>query len=196
MIVGHITDPTDILGNARFIDGNGDSTAAWDIGAYEFNSFKPPRFAVQPQRTAGGWTLNINGALNRWARLQRSADLKKWEEIGSPVYLGEAGAGQSSTPIPGRPGCSTGWSFSSDLSSVPSWKYDGWMGPLYIAERIPSLQVVRLRDLRLHPFPASNRALPRQTSGGAHPRPTPAPASWASPTSVRLRLTGRGPPGV
>ena len=24
MVVGHITDPTDILGNTRFIDGNGD----------------------------------------------------------------------------------------------------------------------------------------------------------------------------
>jgi hypothetical protein len=30
-------DPTDILGNSRFIDGNGDGKVAWDIGAYEFN---------------------------------------------------------------------------------------------------------------------------------------------------------------
>jgi len=37
VMVGHITDPTDILGNTRFIDGNGDGIVAWDIGAYEFN---------------------------------------------------------------------------------------------------------------------------------------------------------------
>ena len=30
-------EATDILGNSRFIDGNGDGTAAWDIGAYEFD---------------------------------------------------------------------------------------------------------------------------------------------------------------
>ena len=28
-------EPTDILGNTRFIDGNGDGIVAWDIGAYE-----------------------------------------------------------------------------------------------------------------------------------------------------------------
>jgi hypothetical protein len=37
VLVGRITDPTDILGTSRFIDGNGDGTVAWDIGAYEFN---------------------------------------------------------------------------------------------------------------------------------------------------------------
>ena len=82
-IVDHITDPTDILGNTRFIDGNGDRVVAWDIGAYEFNSFKPPRFAVSPQRTSEGWTLNITGPVNKWVRLQRSGNLKDWEEIWS-----------------------------------------------------------------------------------------------------------------
>jgi hypothetical protein len=83
VVVGHITDPTDILGNTRFIDGNGDGKVAWDIGAYEFNSFKPPRFAVQPQLTADGWKLNISGAPSKWVRLQRSGNLKDWEEIWS-----------------------------------------------------------------------------------------------------------------
>ena len=80
---GHITDPTDILGNSRFIDGNGDGTVAWDIGAYEFNSFKPPRFAVAPQRTSEGWTLNITGPLHKWVSLERSGDLRNWEPIWS-----------------------------------------------------------------------------------------------------------------
>jgi len=79
--VGHITDPTDMLGNTRFIDGNFDGKVAWDIGAYEFNSFKPPRFTVQPQPTPDGWRLNIAGAPNKWARLQRSSDLKTWEDL-------------------------------------------------------------------------------------------------------------------
>ena len=67
---------------------------AWDIGAYEFNSFRPPRFTVSPQRTADGWKLNIRGAANKWARLQRSGDLKNWEDVGSAVYIGDAGVGQ------------------------------------------------------------------------------------------------------
>jgi len=80
-IVGHITDPADILGNTRFIDGNFDGTVAWDIGAYEFNSFRPPRFTCGPQLTANGWQLNITGAANQWVRLQRSSDLRNWENI-------------------------------------------------------------------------------------------------------------------
>lgn len=40
VVVGQIIDATDILGNTRFIDGNSDGKVAWDIGAYEFNSFK------------------------------------------------------------------------------------------------------------------------------------------------------------
>jgi hypothetical protein len=92
-VVGHITDPTDILGNTRFIDGNGDGTVAWDIGAYEFNSFKPPRFAVQPQLTADGWKLNITGAVNQWVHLQRSSDLKDWEDIWSG-FMGAEGTHQ------------------------------------------------------------------------------------------------------
>ena len=83
MPIAHLTDPTDILGNTRFIDGNGDGKVAWDIGAYEFNSFKPPRFTVQPQLTADGWKLNITGPVNKWVHLQRSGNLQDWEEIWS-----------------------------------------------------------------------------------------------------------------
>jgi hypothetical protein len=56
---------------------------AWDIGAYEFNSFRAPRFAVHPQRTPEGWTLNITGAPNKWVHLQRSDNLKDWWDIWS-----------------------------------------------------------------------------------------------------------------
>ena len=94
MIVGHITDPTDMLGNTRFIDGNGDGKVAWDIGAYEFSSFKPPRFTVHPQLTADGWKLNITGAANQWVYLQRSTNLKDWQDMWAQVFMGEAGAGQ------------------------------------------------------------------------------------------------------
>jgi hypothetical protein len=92
-LVAYAHDATDILGNTRFIDGNGDGTVAWDIGAYEFNSFKPPRFAVHPQRTAEGWTLNITGPQNKWVHLQRSGNLMDWEEVWSG-WMGTEGAHQ------------------------------------------------------------------------------------------------------
>jgi len=44
---------------------------------------RPPRFAVHPQRTSEGWTLNITGPVNKWVHLQRSGNLKDWEEIWS-----------------------------------------------------------------------------------------------------------------
>jgi len=87
--VGYTYEPTDILGNSRFIDGNGDGKVAWDIGAYEFNSFKPPRFSVQPQRTPDGWKLNITGEPKKWMRLQRSGDFKNWEDIWSGLMPAE-----------------------------------------------------------------------------------------------------------
>jgi len=89
----YITDPTDMLGNTRFIDGNFDGKVAWDIGAYEFNSFRPPRFTIAPQRTPEGWTLNITGAPNKWVHLQRSGNLKDWEDIWSG-WMGAEGAHQ------------------------------------------------------------------------------------------------------
>jgi hypothetical protein len=91
--VAYASDPTDILGNTRFIDGNGDNNVAWDIGAYEFNSFRPPRFNVEPQLTPDGWRLNITGAPNKWVHLQRSSDLKNWEDIWSG-WMGAEGACQ------------------------------------------------------------------------------------------------------
>ena len=81
--LGNISDPTDMLGNTRFIDGNGDGKVTWDIGAYEFNSFRPPRFNIAPQLIPEGWRLNITGAANQWVCLQRSGDLRNW----NPVYV-------------------------------------------------------------------------------------------------------------
>ena len=89
VVVGQITDPTDMLGNTRFIDGNGDGVAAWDIGAYEFNSFKPPRFSLAPQRTTEGWTLNVTGPQSKWLHLERSGNLRDWEEVWSGFMLEE-----------------------------------------------------------------------------------------------------------
>jgi hypothetical protein len=88
--VGAVTGSTDILGNTRFIDGNGDGIVAWDIGVYEFNSFEPPRFRLQPQLTAEGWRLTVTGASNRWVRLEWSGDLKDWQELG---FVSMDGAG-------------------------------------------------------------------------------------------------------
>jgi len=99
-VLAYAYDPTDVLGNTRFIDGNFDGTVAWDIGAYEFNSFKPPRFAVHPQRTADRrWTLHIIGEPNQMVLLQRSDNLRDWSDVwggwpGPRVFLGEAGVGQ------------------------------------------------------------------------------------------------------
>ena len=91
MGVGCITAPTDILGNTRFIDGNFDGKVAWDIGAYEFNSFKPPRFTGAPMLTSDGWKLNISGAANKWVQVQRSNNLRDWEDIWPPVFMGAGG---------------------------------------------------------------------------------------------------------
>lgn len=98
-------EPTDILGNTRFIDGNADGTVAWDIGAYEFNSFKPPKFTGAPKLTVDegghlGWSLNIAGAPNKWVRVQRSSNLKDWEDVdlgwpdGYTVFMGSDGVQQ------------------------------------------------------------------------------------------------------
>ena len=86
-------DATDILGNTRFIDGNGDGIVAWDIGAHEFNSFKPPRFAVPPRLSVDGWKLNVTGAPDKWIHVQRSSSLKDWEEIWSG-FIGSEGVQQ------------------------------------------------------------------------------------------------------
>ncbi|MHC1765878.1 MAG: hypothetical protein AB9869_16530 [Verrucomicrobiia bacterium] len=89
LVIAYDYDATDILGNGRFIDGNGDGKVAWDIGAYEFNSFKPPRFSVHPQLTPDGWRLSVVGAPHKRARLQRSENLKDWEEIWSGIIGAE-----------------------------------------------------------------------------------------------------------
>jgi hypothetical protein len=74
-------EPTDILGNTRFIDGNGDGVVAWDIGAYEFNSFKPPRFAPQLKPTPNGFEFTVMGEPGQSVRIERSRNLMNWEEV-------------------------------------------------------------------------------------------------------------------
>ncbi len=86
-------EPIDILGNTRFIDGNGDGTVAWDIGAYEFNSFKPPRFSSPPQMTEAGWRLTVTGATNKWVQVERSSNLVDWESIPPLIFMGDLGMG-------------------------------------------------------------------------------------------------------
>jgi len=97
VIVGHISEPTDMLGYTRFIDGNFDGRVAWDIGAYEFNSFRPPRFTSASQLTPDGWKMNVTGAANQWVRLQRSSDLRNWEDFwnhgNSVFFMGSEGNG-------------------------------------------------------------------------------------------------------
>jgi hypothetical protein len=83
VVASHAHDPTDMLDNTRFIDGNGDGRVAWDIGAYEFNSFKAPRFVSAPQLTLDGWRLNITGAPNKWVHVQRTSDFTNWENVWS-----------------------------------------------------------------------------------------------------------------
>jgi hypothetical protein len=91
--VGYAFEPTDILGNTRFIGGNFDGTVAWDMGAYEFNSFKPPRFTCAPQRMPNCWRLNVTGAANQWIHVQRSSDLRNWEDCWSG-WMGAQGVKQ------------------------------------------------------------------------------------------------------
>jgi hypothetical protein len=38
--------------------------------------------------------LNIVGAANQWARLQRSSDLKNWENVWPDVFMGAEGVTQ------------------------------------------------------------------------------------------------------
>jgi hypothetical protein len=91
LVVAYNYEPTDMLGNTRFIDGNGDGVVAWDIGAYEFNSFKPPRFTGLPQLTAEGWKFTIAGPTNKWIGLQRSSDFTGWLDLLPPGLTGEDG---------------------------------------------------------------------------------------------------------
>jgi hypothetical protein len=95
LVIAYTHDSIDILGNTRFIDGNGDGIVAWDIGAYEFDSFKPPRFSAPPQLTPDGWKLKVTGPTNKLVWVQRSSNLKDWEDVTHlEVFLGGEGVAQ------------------------------------------------------------------------------------------------------
>lgn len=79
MVIGSITNSTDMLGHTRFLDGNYDGTVAWDIGAYEFN---PYRFAPTMQMGAEGFQFTVRGEPGRSVRIERSRDLIHWEFAG------------------------------------------------------------------------------------------------------------------
>ncbi len=80
MVVGTITDPTDILGNPRGGDGNGDGKSGWDMGAYEYDPTVP--IITQASVTPAGLTLQWN-AMAIGAKLQRATSLTQpdWEEM-------------------------------------------------------------------------------------------------------------------
>jgi len=80
MAVGTITDATDLLGNSRFIDGDGDGTVAWDIGAYEFDP-RMLRFAPALHLTSSGMTFTVKGEAGKSVRVERSRNLKDWEPV-------------------------------------------------------------------------------------------------------------------
>jgi hypothetical protein len=69
----------------------------WDIGAYEFNSFRPPQFIAAPKLTADGWKLTVTGDTNNWVRLQRSSNLRDWEDCGL-CFMGANGVQPMNDP--------------------------------------------------------------------------------------------------
>jgi hypothetical protein len=79
VVVGQITDTTDILGLTRFIDGDGDGRVAWDMGAYEFN---PYRYEPTLLMTPDGFRFTVRGEPGRSVRIERSHDLVNWESAG------------------------------------------------------------------------------------------------------------------
>jgi len=80
VLLGQVTDPTDILGNTRSIDGNGDGIVAWDIGAYEFDP-RRLRFAPALHLTSDGLTFTVKGESGTSVRIERSRNLLDWEHV-------------------------------------------------------------------------------------------------------------------
>jgi len=77
-VAGYAGGATDILGNARGVDGNGDGKGGWDIGAYEFGSFKPRRFAPLLLLSTNGFAFSLWGEPGKSVQVERSLDLRTW----------------------------------------------------------------------------------------------------------------------
>ena len=67
---------TDIFGLARRMDGHNDGVARFEIGAYEYNSY---RFEPAVHMTADGLRFTVRGEPCRSVRIERSRDLLDWE---------------------------------------------------------------------------------------------------------------------
>ena len=82
-----IRSPTcDILGNTRFMDGNGDGTIAWDIGVYEFDP-TVLRFAPNVEVTGDGLIFTVKGQPGQMVSIERSDDLLEWEPLTTVTIL-------------------------------------------------------------------------------------------------------------
>lgn len=77
VVVGQLGG-TDLYGLSRFLDGNGDGTVGWDMGAYEYN---PYRFTPDSRLTPAGMAFTIRGEPGKTVRLERSHNLEVWEEM-------------------------------------------------------------------------------------------------------------------
>jgi hypothetical protein len=67
------------VGNFRGFDGDADGKGDWNIGAYEYGSFKLPRFASEVRVTQHGFRFFMSGEHGKQVTIERSADLLNWE---------------------------------------------------------------------------------------------------------------------
>jgi len=78
---------TDFAGVPRPLDGNGDGVARFDMGAYEFNAC---RFGPVLRLDQDGFHFTVTGGEpGQSVRVERSRDLRNWEEVATvPILAG------------------------------------------------------------------------------------------------------------